>query len=94
MGERKRAGQDHPLNYIMGYEQVKKNRSCVDELKYRFVWIPKYRRKVLTEGIKEKLKKIFLQIAEGYDFEIIEQQVMSDHVHLFLSAPPGYSRNL
>jgi len=53
----------------MGYERVKKN---IYELKYHFVWIPKYRRKILTGEIKEKLKKIFLQIAEEYDFEIIE----------------------
>jgi len=32
-----------------------------------------------------------MQIAEEYDFEVIEQEVMSDHGHLFLSAPPRYS---
>ena len=32
-----------------------------------------------------------MEIAEEYDFEVIEQKVMSDHVHLFLSAPPRYS---
>ncbi|HHJ00795.1 MAG TPA: IS200/IS605 family transposase [Candidatus Aerophobetes bacterium] len=71
--------------------ELKRTDHAVYELKYHFVWIPKYRKKVLTEEIKEKLKKIFLQIAEEYDFEIIEQQVMSDHVHLFLSVPPRYS---
>lgn len=55
------------------------------------MWTPTYRRKILTEEIKEKLKEVFLQVAEEYDFEIIEQEVMSDHVHLFLSALPRYS---
>jgi len=68
--------------------ELRRTRHAIYELKYHFVWIPKYRRKVLNREIKEKLKEIFLQIAEEYDFEIIEQQVMSDHVHLFLSAPP------
>ena len=48
-------------------------------------------KKLLTREIKEKLKEIFLQIAEEYEFEVIEQQVRSDHVHFFLSAPPRYS---
>ena len=67
--------------------QLRRTRHAIYELKYHFVWVPKYRRKVLNKEIKEKLKEIFLQIAEEYDFEIIEQRVMSDHVHLFLSAP-------
>ena len=71
--------------------ESKRTGHAVYELKYHFVWVPKYRRKILTREIKEKLKAIFLQIAEEYGFEIIEQQVMNDHVHLFLSAPPRYS---
>ena len=70
---------------------LRRTRHAIYELKYHFVWIPKYRRKVLNREIKEKLKEIFLQIVEEYDCEIIEQWVMSDHVHLFLSAPPKYS---
>jgi len=70
---------------------LRRTRHAIYELKYHFVWIPKYRRKVLNREIKEKLKEIFLQIAEEYDCEIIEQRVMSDHVHLFLWAPPKYS---
>ena len=71
--------------------ELRRTKHAIYELKYHFVWIPKYRRKVLNREIKEKLKEVFLQIAEEYDFEIIEQRVMSDHVHLFLSAPPSYS---
>ena len=71
--------------------ELRRTRHAIYELKYHFVWIPKHGKKVLNREIKEKLKEIFLQIAEEYDFEIIEQQIMSDHVHLFLSAPPSYS---
>ncbi|MBP3917352.1 MAG: transposase, partial [Clostridium sp.] len=28
---------------------------------------------------------------ENYKFEIIEQEIMEDHVHLFISAPPSLS---
>lgn len=39
----------------------------------------------------KRLKEIFEEIAERYDFEIDTQEVMEDHVHIFLSAPPRYS---
>jgi len=35
--------------------ELKRTGDAVYELKYHFVWIPKYRRKVLTEEIKEDL---------------------------------------
>ncbi len=41
--------------------------------------------------MKERLKEIFSEIAEQYEFEIEEMSVQKDHVHLFVSAPPRYS---
>ena len=38
-----------------------------------------------------RLKRIFQEIAERYGFEIDTQEVVDDHVHIFLSAPPRYS---
>ena len=61
------------------------------ELKYHFVWVPKYRRMVLKEPVARRLKRIFVGIAERYGFGIEEQEVMPDHVHLFVSAPPRFS---
>ena len=58
------------------------------ELKYHFVWCPKYRKFVLKENIANYVTRIIKEIAERYDFEIVELAVMPDHVHLFVSAPP------
>jgi len=41
--------------------------------------------------IKEYIKEVFQKIAEQFEFEIDTMEVMKDHVHLFLSAPPRYS---
>jgi putative transposase len=41
--------------------------------------------------IAKRLKEIFQEIAERYEFEIDTMQVGKDHVHLFLVAPPRYS---
>jgi len=46
---------------------------------------------VLGEPLAMRLKEIFQGIAERYDFEIDTQEVVEDHVHIFLSAPPRYS---
>ena len=37
------------------------------------------------------MKGIFQQIAEEYEFRIDTMEVMEDHVHVFIEAPPRYS---
>jgi putative transposase len=58
------------------------------ELKYHFVWCPKYRRVVLKGNIARYLAKIIYGVAERYDLNIVELAVMPDHVHMFVSASP------
>jgi len=70
---------------------VKRAKHAVYDLKYHFVWAPKYRKLVLQGAIAQSLKAIFQGIAERYELEIDTMEVMPDHVHLFLSAPPKYS---
>ncbi len=64
---------------------------CRYNLKYHIVWIPKYRRGLLTGKIAERLKQILAQIANEYGFRIIAIEVMPDHVHLLIEAPPKYA---
>ena len=70
---------------------VKRAKHAVYDLKYHFVWIPKYRKLVLKGPVAESLKTVFYNIADRYELEIDTLEVMSDHVHLFLIAPPKYS---
>ena len=70
---------------------IKRTKHAVYDLKYHFVWVPKYRKLILTGPIAESLKEIFRGIAERYELEIDTMEVMPDHVHLFLTAPPKYS---
>ena len=46
---------------------------------------------VLRGGLAKRVKAIFQEIAERYEFEIDTMEVKDDHVHLFLSVPPRYS---
>jgi putative transposase len=66
---------------------LKRTRGAVYDLKYHLVWVPKYRRMVLKGRLPQRLKEMFQEIAERYDFEIDTQEVMEDHVHIFSVGP-------
>ncbi len=51
---------------------------------------PKYRRKVLVNGVDARLKEILYQTAEELRSEIIELEVMPDHVHLLCEVDPQF----
>ena len=42
-------------------------------------------------GRRKYLKEVFKEIAEAYEFNIDTMEVMADHVHLFIEAPPAYA---
>ena len=59
------------------------------ELWYHFAWSTKYRKKVfIKEETKKDVKNLFRKIASEYDMEIGTIELLSDHIHLTLSAPP------
>lgn len=68
----------------------KSNRNVVYSCKYHVVWCPKYRRRVLTDGIDERLKDILQEVAIETRSEILEMEVMPDHVHLLVEVDPQY----
>ena len=61
------------------------------DLKYHFVWCPKYRKLALKGNIGLYVAKTIYEIAERYDYKIVELAVMPDHVHMFVSAMPDMS---
>ena len=69
----------------------KRTKHAVYDIKYHLVWIPKYRKDILTKEIKNRIAELFKEIAIVYEFEIDTMEIMEDHVHLFLSAPPKYA---
>lgn len=58
--------------------------------KYHIVWCPKYRRKVLINGVDTRLKELIHEIAKELQLEIIEIEVMPDHVHILLEVDPQF----
>jgi putative transposase len=58
--------------------------NLVYDCKYHIIFTPKYRRKVLVDGVDIRLKELILEKQSQYDYSVIEMEVMPDHVHLLL----------
>lgn len=55
---------------------------------FHIIFCPKYRRKVLVNGVDERLKEILFGIAREKDVEIKALEIMPDHVHIFIDFDP------
>jgi putative transposase len=53
-------------------------------LRYHLVWIPKYRRRLLTGGIAQRLQELLHQACFVNRWHIQELAIQPDHVHLLL----------
>jgi putative transposase len=61
------------------------------ECKYHVVWIPKYRKKSLYQGLRRYLGDLLKDLARQKECQILEGHLVSDHVHILISIPPKYS---
>lgn len=68
----------------------KSNSNIVFNCKYHVIWCPKYRRKVLEKGIDVRLKEIIIDTCKETSSEILEMEIMPDHVHLLIEVDPQY----
>lgn len=66
-------------------------RGCVYNVNYHFVWPVKYRRNVLVGDVAETLADLHVSIAQDKGFVLNTQEVMPDHVHLFVTAHPKFA---
>lgn len=71
--------------------QEGKTRWCHYNIAYHLVWIPKYRRKILTGDIQKIVKDTIQQYCEKNGWKLIAIETDIDHVHCFVSAPPRWS---
>src|SRR5713101_3410895 len=64
--------------------EFKSNNNIVYACTYHVVFCPKYRRKVLVHGVDVRLKAIAREVALEARCDVLELEVMPDHVHLLL----------
>lgn len=71
-------------------QKYKASNNVMYSCKYHMVWTPKYRRKVLTGEIVERLKAIITEVAAETGSEILELEVLPDHVHILAEVDPSF----
>ena len=69
---------------------VESNHNITFDCKYHVVFCPKYRRKVLVNGVDARLKELLNSKARELLADIVEMEVMSDHVHLLIQCDPQF----
>lgn len=72
--------------------RFRKSTHSIYNTQYHIVWTPRYRRKILVEGVKEYLEKLFKNM-DGIDedIEVRKVNVQKDHVHIVIVIPPRVS---
>ena len=68
--------------------EIQKGTNCVYALEYHFVWCTKYRKKIITPEVEERLFSVLDSYASENGFSIVEKNTDKDHVHLLVQAPP------
>ena len=59
------------------------------DIKYHIVWITKYRYKILSNDIGQRLKLLLIQTCQSRGITIISGHIAKDHIHILVSCPPS-----
>jgi putative transposase len=62
--------------------------NMVYSCQYHVIFCPKYRRKILTGDIEDRLKELIIEKQDEYGYTILEMEVMPDHIHLLIDVNP------
>ena len=71
--------------------QVDKTRYTHYSIAYHLVWIPKYRRRILTGDVQVETKRLIAPCCEKQGLTLLAMETDIDHIHVFVSAPPRFS---
>ena len=63
----------------------------VYQIEYHFVWVTKYRYKVLHGEVAEGVRELVRQTCEAFEIRIVRGVGSRDHIHILVSCPPQMS---
>lgn len=72
----------------MSERRFRRTSGGVSSLGLHVVWCPKYRRRILGGRVARRLSMLLEQIADEHGWQIVANEVMPDHVHLFMRVGP------
>ena len=78
----------HNLNVMTKRKKYWQGAHTKHRLRYHFVWIPKYRKRVLIGKIVVRLKSLLYEAAEVNDWWIEELSIQQDHIHMLIQIHP------
>lgn len=71
---------------------IKRTSHSVYDTSYHLVWRPKYRKNIFVrEEVRERTEQLIKEICEDYGFEVVEMEIVEEHVHILVSFPPSRS---
>lgn len=70
--------------------EVTHGRGYVYSIQYHIVWCVKYRYKIITEQIENRLIEILNKIADDNGFQILECNTDKDHIHFLVNCSPQH----
>jgi putative transposase len=68
--------------------KYRSNGNCKFNLAYHIVWIPKYRRSIISDDIEKRLKELIKEKTDSMEIELVTIECMPDHVHIFVKSIP------
>ena len=72
--------------------RFKKLSHTLYECKYHIVMCPKYRHRIFKDEIAEYAKQQLYSLCRQKDLvEVLELNILADHIHMVVSIPPKYS---
>jgi len=69
-------------------QNYRKTSHTTYDCKYHIVWITKYRKRILSGLLAERVRELIRGICKEHEVEIIKGHISQDHIHLFVSVPP------
>ena len=68
--------------------KARRGAHTVYRLAYHFVWIPRYRRAILTGSLATRLEELIGEVCDEREWVIEARTIPPDHVHLCVNCPP------
>jgi len=68
--------------------EIRTGRHCVFDLHVHLVFVTKYRRRIFTKTILERMEEVLKTVCTDFEADLIEFDGERDYVHLLINYPP------
>ncbi len=68
--------------------EIRTGRHCVFDLHVHLVFVTKYRRRIFTKTILDRMEDVLSTVCIDFEADLIEFDGERDHVHLLINYPP------